>query len=143
MIDDSVNDCKAATSSDDLQSDSQSNLNNCDEACTDHTLWSTVVSRHNRRRATPPRETFQQSVIAAVYVDQTIQKSRETSVIISGLAPKETASDSQLVADLCAKEFNLSPSTVSIKRLGAPQKDKTQPLLVYMKEAEQAKQQLR
>jgi hypothetical protein len=105
-------------------------------------LWSTVVSRHNRRRATSPRETFQQSVVAVVYVDQTIQKRRETSVIISGLAPKETASDSQLVADLCAKELHLSPSIVSIKRLGAPQKDKIQPLLViiYMKEAEQAKQ---
>jgi hypothetical protein len=139
-IDDSVNDCKAAMSSDDLQTDSQSYQNNCDEACADHTLWSTVVSRHKRRRATSPRETFQQSVVAAVYVDQTIQKRRETSVIISGLAPKETASDSQLIADLCAKEFHLSPSIISAKRLGAPQKDKIQPLLVYMKEAEQAKQ---
>jgi hypothetical protein len=62
------------------------------------------------------------------------------SVIISGLAPKDTIPDSQLVSDLCSTEFLFAPNIVSAKRLGRQQTDKIQPLLVYMKDVEQAKQ---
>jgi hypothetical protein len=90
--------------------------------------WNTVVSKH-RHNLKSSRGTFQQSIVAAVYVDQSVKKRRETSLIITGLASKDNLSDSQLISDLCTTEFNIVPNIVSTKRLGRLHMDKVQPIL--------------
>jgi hypothetical protein len=110
-----------------------------DTANTDKTypggdLWSDVVSKRHWHQKV---DTFQQSVITAVYVDQTVKKRRETSLIVTGLVPTEHISDTKLFADLCNSEFHVQPEVVYTKRLGHPQSGKTQPLLIYLKQADQ------
>jgi hypothetical protein len=46
-------------------------------------------------------DTFQQSVVAEVYVDQTVKKQRETSIIVSGLSSNKSAPNSELFPALC------------------------------------------
>jgi hypothetical protein len=107
----------------------------------DQASWSTVAKRpQGRRHDVLQHETFQQSVVTAVYVDQTVKKHRETSVIVSGLAPNDSVSDSELFNTLCSTEFHFEPEIASTKRLGQLQADKIQPLLVHLKQGEQAKQ---
>lgn len=96
--------------------------------------WSTVVSKHSHRRT----DTLQQSVVAAVYVDQERKKRRETSLIVTGLPPVAGKIDKELFVDLCSSELNVMPDVVSVKRLGHAQ-SKVQPLLVYLKLADEAK----
>jgi hypothetical protein len=69
-----------------------------------------------------------------------VWKSREASVIVSGLASADNASDSDLFSAFCAAELHLEPDIASTKRLGRLQAGKVQPLLAYLKQAEQAKQ---
>jgi hypothetical protein len=102
----------------------------------DHQLWSDVVSkRHYHQRV----DTFKQSVVTALYVDQSLKRSRENSLIVTGFAPTPTRTDKELFADLCIAEFQLQPDVVSVKRLGQPLAGRVQPLLVYLKQAAQAK----
>jgi hypothetical protein len=104
-------------------------------------LWNQVTrSYHARRSENMPGNTFQQSVVAAVYLDQSIKKRRETSIIVSGLAPNSDVSDAELFTSLCSREFHLVPNVLSTKRLGRSWTDKIQPLLVYLKQADQAQQ---
>jgi len=97
-------------------------------------LWSTVVSKNSRRRT----DTLQQSVVAAVYVDQDRKKRRETSLIVTGMPPMAGKVDQKLFVDLCSSELNLTPDVVSVKRIGHAQ-GKIQPLLVYLKQADEVK----
>jgi hypothetical protein len=99
-------------------------------------LWSAVVSKRQRHHGV---HTLQQSVVAAVYVDQSIKKRREASLIVSGLAPKETMPDMELFANLCTTELQVQPDIISAKRLGHLQAGKIQPILVHLKQADQAK----
>jgi hypothetical protein len=108
------------------------------EPSVSHEQWNTVVSKH-RHNLKSSRDTFQQSIVATVYVDQSVKNRRETSLIITGLASKDNLSDSQLISDLCVTEFNIVPNIVSTKRLGRLHMDKVQPILVYLKEVEQAR----
>jgi hypothetical protein len=83
---------------------------------------------------------FQQSMIAAVYVDQSLKQHRQKSLIVSGLAPSTTTSDVQQFKSLCAVEFNVSPNVTATKRLGRPLQGKIQPLLVVLQQESQAQQ---
>lgn len=83
---------------------------------------------------------FRQSLVAAVYVDQSLKQHRQTSLIVSGLAPSTTVSDMNQVKSLCETELNLPPNIVTTKRLGRSLQDKIQPLLVVLQSAEQAQQ---
>ena len=56
----------------------------------DHELWSKVVSKRQRLHTA---NTFQQSVVAAVYMDQILKKRRENSLIVTGLARSTTITD--------------------------------------------------
>ena len=96
-------------------------------------LWSKVTSKRQHRS-----DSFQQSVVAAVYVDQSLQKQRESSLIVTGLQPVAGTSDSELFRSLCLAEFNTGPDIVTTRRLGHSKPSKTQPLLVYLKQTEQA-----
>ena len=100
----------------------------------DKSTWSEVVSRRNKRS-----ETLQQSVLTAVYVDQSLKKRHESSLIVSGLDSTESKSDTDQFAALCDTEFHIQPSIVLTKRLGRPQDGKIQPLLVVLKQVDQAK----
>jgi hypothetical protein len=86
------------------------------------------------------RDTLQQSVVTVVYIDQSIKKSREASVIVTGLAPVATKSDTEIFASICASELHFQPSISTVKRLGRQLEGKVQPLLVNLKKTDQAKQ---
>jgi hypothetical protein len=105
------------------------------ETSEDHCLWSEVVSRTTKRP-----DTFQQSAVTAVYVDQTIKKRHESSLIISGMQPAGTQSDASTFAALCNDEFQLQPCIAYTKRLGRPETGRIQPLLVVLKQRDQAQQ---
>jgi hypothetical protein len=80
---------------------------------------------------------LQESMVAAMYVDQAEKKRRESTFIISGLEGDQSG-DRALVSDLCSTEFDLSLDIVSTKRLGQPRPGRVQPLLVVCRQAEQA-----
>lgn len=103
-------------------------------ASSDHLTWSEVVSKRHHRV-----DTFKQSVVTALYVDQSLKRSRENSLIVNGLVPVSISTDSDLFANLCITEFKTRPDIVSVKRLGQPQVGRVQPLLVHLKRADQAK----
>ena len=81
---------------------------------------------------------FQQSVIAAVYADQSEQKRRESSLIVSGLQESPTHTDKTLFMNLCSEEFNVQPDIVITKRLGRSQPTKIRPLLIVTRKTDQA-----
>ena len=87
------------------------------------------------RRTTKIRET----AVAAVYVDKAKVERRTSSFIISGLPLTNSSSDRDLVSHLCLNEFGICPEIAFTKRLGRPVPDKVQPLLVYVKQTDQAK----
>jgi len=81
----------------------------------------------------------QESVVAAMYVDNQRRLNRATNIIVSGLAPSTTQSDQQLVTDLGLREFKDKLDVVHVKRLGKPITGRVQPLRVVLKTAAQAK----
>ena len=103
--------------------------------------WSEVA---RRKRPINSTNNFQQSVVAAMYVDQTMKKSRETSLIVSGLEPVVGKSDSSLFTDLCHDELDTDPVIIKTKRMGSinPAAHKVQPLLVILREADQVRRLL-
>jgi hypothetical protein len=101
------------------------------------TQWSDVVSKRQRQRQRQT-ENFQQSMVAAVYVDQTLKSRREASLIVAGLEPAVGTADAELFTSVCIAEFAIEPDITYTKRLGRSQVGKIQPLLVYLKRADQA-----
>jgi hypothetical protein len=101
--------------------------------------WNEVTSKR-QLRLQRQSIAFQQSVVAAVYVDQSLKRRRESSLIVNGLEPAVGRPDDQLFAALCSTELSVRPDVVSAKRLGHSQVGKIQPLLVYLKQADQAQQ---
>jgi hypothetical protein len=101
--------------------------------------WNEVTSKR-QLRLQRQSIAFQQSVVAAVYVDQSLKRRRESSLIVNGLEPAVGRPDDQLFAALCSTELSVRPDVVSAKRLGRSQVGKIQPLLVYLKQADQAQQ---
>jgi hypothetical protein len=83
------------------------------EQLTDQTLWTDVVANtqhsHSHQQQKPPQHvtSFQQSIIAAVYADQSERKRRESSLIVSGLRESQTQSDKVLITHLCRDEFDV------------------------------------
>ena len=73
-----------------------------------------------------------------------MKKSRETSLIVSGLEPVVGKSDSSLFIDLCHDELNTDTVIIKTKRLGSinPAVHKVQPLLVILREADQVRRLL-
>jgi hypothetical protein len=100
-------------------------------------LWSEVVSRKHRSKRP---ESFQQAVVAAVYVDQTLKKSRERRLVITGLKSTSAQTDEESFDALCRTDLRIQPDIVFTKRLGRPIAGKIQPLLVTLKQAEQAQE---
>jgi hypothetical protein len=86
-----------------------------------------------------PRDTFQETVVAAVYIDQSVKRQREKSIILNGPVTKVSTPDMELFTSLCTKEFQLEPQIVAVKRLGRVQAGNIQPLLVHLKHYDQAK----
>jgi hypothetical protein len=82
---------------------------------------------------------FQESIVATVYVDQAERERRASSLIISGLESSSQSDDKTLVVDLCQSELDISPDIITIKRLGKPVPGRAQPLLVTLRQIEQAK----
>jgi len=80
----------------------------------------------------------QETVVAAVYVDNQRRQKRSTDFIVSGLPTTDDQSDTQAVTDLCHRELGETPDIVHTKRLGKPTIGRAQPLLVVLKTAAQA-----
>lgn len=80
----------------------------------------------------------QESVVAAVYVDNQRRENRATNFIVSGLVQSDIRPDQLLVVDLCRREFGEMPDIVHCKRLGKVVSGRIQPLLVVLKTAAQA-----
>jgi hypothetical protein len=99
--------------------------------------WSEITSKRQHQRQ-HRSDSLQQSVVAAVYVDQSLQKRRESSLIATGLQSVTGTSDKDLFASLCLAEYNIRPDIVATRRLGHSKPGKTQPLLVHLKQVEQA-----
>jgi hypothetical protein len=59
-------------------------------------------------------------------------------LIVSGLQPTPSRTDKSLFTDLCSAEFKFQPDIISLKRIGHPQPDKIQPLLVTLRNVDQA-----
>ena len=87
----------------------------------------------------PPTTSIRQAVVAAVYVDQAEKNRRASSLIVSGLPATTEKSDRDIVVDLCHKELGVKPEVIVTKRLGQPKAGKVQPLLVHIKQPDDAK----
>ena len=108
-------------------------------------LWAEVAANAPQQLQPPaqkqPRKlvtNFQRSLIAAVYVDQSEKKRRESSLIVSGLPESNSQTDKQLFTKLCCEELNTQPDILTTKRLGRAQPDKSRPLLIVTSKADQA-----
>ena len=82
---------------------------------------------------------IREAAVTAFYVDKAEAERRESSFIISGLLPSQSSSDGDLVSALCQEELGMSLDIAFTKRLGKVIPDKVQPLLVYVKQVDQAK----
>lgn len=78
------------------------------------------------------------STVAAVYMEEQNRKRRATSLVISGLPPVGTSNDETVFTNLCESEFQVKPVVVSTKRLGHPQPNRIQPLLVTLRNEDTA-----
>lgn len=83
---------------------------------------------------------FRQSVATAVYIDQSERQRRQSNVVVSGLQPSQTVSDTELFKNLCFSELGIQPDIVKIKRLGSHHAKKVQPILVIVRQNAQAQQ---
>lgn len=63
---------------------------------------------------------FQDTVTAAVFVDQNEKKHYEHSVIVSGLK-RDQSNDQVVFSDECSEELGITPDIISTRRLGQPQ----------------------
>jgi hypothetical protein len=84
-----------------------------------------------------------EDAIAAVYVDIARKSRRESNIIVCGLQQSSTETDIQLVHNLRSAELGTQPDIVHAKRLGRIVTGKTQPLLVAIRDAEEAKNMIR
>lgn len=80
----------------------------------------------------------QESIVAAVYVDNQRRSKRATNFIVSSLPTSDFRSDHQAVVDLCSREFDEIPDVVHTRRVGKIISGRIQPLLVVLKTAAQA-----
>lgn len=104
----------------------------------DKSLWSTVVAKQQKTQKCT--NNFQQSLIAAVYCDQSERKRRESSLIVSGITEGLHQPDSETFTKLCQDEFGIQPDIVSTRRLGHVHLNKPRPLLISMRTPSQAQQ---
>jgi hypothetical protein len=74
------------------------------------------------------------AALAAVHVELADKQRRSRNVIVSGLAPVSGKSNAELFSELCEDNLPIKPSFISdsCRRLGKPQVNKIQPLLVTL-----------
>ena len=79
--------------------------------------------------------TLKETLVAAVYVDQSDKNRRASSVIVSGLGSNSSKSDQTIFTEMCSIELGLQPVIVSTKRLGVAQTNNKgpRPLLVTLR----------
>jgi hypothetical protein len=102
-------------------------------------LW-VVMLNHLCSNSLPSK--IRQSMVAVVYVDQQDKERRAGSFIVSGLVLLSEHSDKAMVTYLCSSEFRIQVDVINTKRLGklaVSSTAKIQPLLVSLKDADQAK----
>lgn len=101
--------------------------------------YASITARLAADTASVQRPSMEDAV-AAVYVDIAKKTKRESNFIVSGILPSLSLTDRQQVHNLCSTEFDVQPDIVHVKRLGRSVSGKTQPLLVVVRQANQAQQ---
>ena len=87
--------------------------------------------------------TLKDSIVAAVYIDQTLKSRRASSLIVTGLPVDPTQSDGVIFTELCVNEFDIKPDITSTKRNGQLKLGANQPLLINLRLTDQAQLLLR
>lgn len=100
--------------------------------------YSTAVRQPATTRS--HHSTLKESIVAAVYIDQSVKNRRASTIIVSGLQSTPASDDQSLFAGLCENEFGFRPDITTTKRLGQHRPGKIQPLLVALRHIDQAKQ---
>lgn len=101
--------------------------------------WSELTSKRQLWRQRQSI-TFQQSVVGAENIEQSPKRRCELSLIVNGLESAVGRPDDEPFASLCFIELSMRPNITSMKRLRHTQMGKIQPLLVCLKQANQAQQ---
>jgi len=86
--------------------------------------------------------TLKQSVLSAVFTELHDRQDRERNIIVSGLQPSLSETDTQLVSKLVSEEMHLAPTIVRCKRIGklpTANQPKPQLLLVVLSSSEEAR----
>jgi hypothetical protein len=124
---------------------SQDSLPNTGELPGPHTTYASITARL-AANSVPCRTTAvlsKEDAVAAVYVDIAKKTQRESNIIVSGIQPSLTQTDTQLVYNLCSSELDTQLDILHVKRLGREAAGKTQPLLVVLRDADEAKSLIR
>jgi hypothetical protein len=81
---------------------------------------------------------LRQAVISAVYTDIQSQVRRAANIVVTGLKPASSVTDSDLVTGLINHELGVNVTVVKSRRLGHQVPGKTQPLLATLQSETQA-----
>jgi hypothetical protein len=93
----------------------------------------------------PVSKEQKKQLLAVVHNDFDDSKRRQCNVIVSGVAPENGVSDVDLFVSICENNLTVKPYVVRNKcrRLGRPQPDKIQPLLIRLNSADAAADMLK
>lgn len=84
------------------------------------------------------RSSVRQNLLTAVHVDLQHKKSRQNSVVVSGLPPCSDTTDKNLVDGLFIGELGLQVHIMSCRRFGRNTEHKPQPILVSLSSVSEA-----
>ena len=104
------------------------------------TSTSTSTSSYSTAVASKPTpRTIRETIVAAVYIDKAASDRRTSSFIVSGMPPSSSCDDKTMVTELCHHEIGVLPEVTATKRLGKPTTGKVQPMLVHVKNVDDAR----
>ena len=96
----------------------------------------TAAGTNDRRNVTYQPVNFREAVAVAMCADRRDKERRAKSIIVSGLAPQQDVTDAASFRQLCSHEFGLDPVVTHTKRLGVPNGDRVQLLLIGLQSSD-------
>jgi len=99
-----------------------------------HVSYSIVAAASiiDRRNFKNQPASFHEAVGVVMCADRRDKECRAKSVIVSGLAPQQDITDAASFRQLCSQEFGLDLAVTHTKRLGVPNADRVQLLLISL-----------
>ena len=95
-----------------------------------------AAGTNDRRNVTNQPVSFREAVAVAMCADRRDKERRAKSIIVSGLAPQQDVTDAASFRQLCSHEFGLDPVVTHTKRLGVPNGDRVQLLLIGLQSSD-------